>query len=149
MTRKVSLGQYLSYTPRDHDFSEPVGWISGHEKIEPVIQVKTTYYSEQFGIEIQVKSMMNDGSLSRIMISGGTNTCVEDVCEEKRSSYDEEMASGTGIGKPIATEQKGQSSPASNLPSQMFIPVDQRKWNDIPVANDVMKGSLLGESRGL
>ena len=87
--------------------------------------------------------MKNDGSLSWIMISRGTNKYVEEVYEEKGElSHHEEMASGTGIGKPIATEQRGQSSPPAYLPSKMFTPVDQRKWNGIPPASDVMKGTL-------
>ena len=44
---------------------------------------RITYHSEQFGIEIQVQSMRNDGSLSWIMISRGMNTYVEEINEEK------------------------------------------------------------------
>ena len=106
--------------PRDNDYSETVGWIRGHEKIGPVIQVKVTYYSEHFGIEIQVKSMMNNESFSWIMISRGTNKYVEEVFEEKGVlSHHEEMTSGGG-GKPIATEQVGQASPQS-YPPKTFI----------------------------
>ena len=108
--RNVSPGQYFR-TVHDVDDgfggdSGPVGWICGHEKIGPVIQVKVTYYSEQSGSELQVKSVMNDGPLSRIMISRGTNKHVEEVYEEKGvPSYHEEMASGTDTAKPIATQR--------------------------------------------
>ena len=39
--------------PRDDDYSVPVGWIRGHATIGPVRQVKVTYRSEQFGIELK------------------------------------------------------------------------------------------------
>ena len=132
-----------SYTPpRDDEYSSPVGWIRGHTKIGPLRQVKVTYHSEQLGIEIQVKSMKNDESFSWIVISKGMNKYVEESNEEKgESSCHEEMASGSGIGKPIATKQKGQSSPQSYLVSKIFVPIDQQKWNDILAVNDVIKGS--------
>ena len=47
--------------PGDQDYSVLAGWFHGHAKIGPVRQVKVTYDSEQFRIEIQVKSMKNDG----------------------------------------------------------------------------------------
>ena len=94
-------------------------------------------------LKFQVQSMMNDGSSLRDYDSRGTNKYVEEVYEETGVlSYDEEMASGTGIEKPIATKHQEQSSPPSNPPSKTFMPIDQRKWKDLPAANDVMRGIL-------
>ena len=47
--------------------------------------------------------MKNDGS-SWIVISRGMNKEVEEIYQEKgESSYHEEMANSSGIGKPIGT----------------------------------------------
>ena len=43
-----------------------------------------------------------------------------------------EMVSCTSIEESIAIKQKEQSSVPMNPPSKMFIPIDQRKWNDGP-----------------
>ena len=92
--------------PRDHDDCEPVGWIRGFAMIGPVIQVRVTYYAEQYGIEIQVKSMLNNGPLSWISQSRRPNKYVHEIYEEKEvPSYDEGLASGTRIEKSIAYRQ--------------------------------------------
>ena len=97
-----------STLPWDHENSEPVGWIRGHTKIGPVRQVKDTYHSEQFGIEIQAESMKSDGSLTWIFISRGMNKCVGEILQQEGEfSYQEEMANGSDIGKPIATNKRG------------------------------------------
>ena len=126
----VSLGQCFrtihniddgcrEYTqPRAHDDSEPVGWIRGFTKIGPVIQVRATNYSDQYGIEIQVKSMLNNGSLSRIVISRGPNRYVDEVYEEiEERSHDEEMVSGASSEESITTKQHEQSTflPSTSL----------------------------------
>ena len=57
---------------------------------------------------------------------------MDEVHEEKEVlSYDEEMASGTNIEKSIGTQHQEQSSAPANFPAKTFIPIDQRKWNDI------------------
>ena len=87
-------------------------------------------------MELKVKSMLNDRSLSRIVIPRGPNRYVDEVYEEKEElSHDEEMASGTSIEKMIATKQQEQSSPPVSPPSKTFIPIDQRKWKDIPAVS--------------
>ena len=70
---------------RDEDVSEPVGWIRGFTKIGPIIQIKGTYCSEQYGMEIQVDSMLNSGSLSWIVISRGPNRYVMKSMKKKKS----------------------------------------------------------------
>ena len=46
------------------------------------IQVRATHYFDQYGIEIQVKSMLANGFLSWIVISRGQIRYVEEVYEE-------------------------------------------------------------------
>ena len=68
-----------------------------------------------------------------------------DVQEEKEvPSYNEEMASGTSIGKSMATTQQGQSSSPTNPSSKTFIPFDQRKWSYIPAVKCVKREPWLG-----
>ena len=76
----------------------------------------------KLGIETQVKSMMNNGSLSWIMISRGTNKYFAESYEEKEvPSYDEEMASGIGIEQSIATKQREPSSrPPNRQPRRSY-----------------------------
>ena len=123
------MSEMLEHAESTHD-SETViilfrwGLVRGHTKIGPVRQVKVTCHSKQFGIEIQVKSMKNDGSLSWIVLSGGMNNFVEEIWQEKgESSYHEEMVTGSDTGTPVATKQRGRSSPRSYLVSKMFVPI--------------------------
>ena len=107
------------------------------------------WFSDQYGIEVQVKYMLNNGSLSRIVISRGPNRYVDEVYEEKEEpSHDEEMASGASIEKSIATKKQEQSSPPVNPPSKTSIPIDQRKWNDIPVVGCVRRVPSLKSLEG-
>ena len=72
--------------------------------IGSVREVKVTSHLEQYGIEIQVKSLTNDGSLSWIVIPTGMSKYVEELQEEKGESVcHEEMATGSGTGKSVAT----------------------------------------------
>ena len=63
----------------DDDCCVPLGLLQEHTKIGPVHQVKVTYHTEQYGIQIQEKSMTNEGSLSWIVIARGINIYVEEV----------------------------------------------------------------------
>ena len=70
------------------------------------------------------------------------NKYVGEISEEKEESvHHEEMAASSGTVKPVATKHKGQPSPRSNPVSQMFIPIDRRKWNDILAVDYVSKRS--------
>ena len=106
-------GACREYTlPRDDEDSCPTGWIPGHTQVGPLLEVKVAYHSDQYGIEVRVKSLTNDGSLSWIVISPGLNKYVDELCEEQGKSFShEEMASGSGMGKPVGTKHKEQSSP--------------------------------------
>ena len=97
-------------SPQDDERLTPQGWILGNTKICPVLKVKVTYHLYQYGIEIKVDSMKNDGSLSWIVISKGMNKIVDGLPEENAISiHYEEMVTGTE--RPVATKQKEQSTP--------------------------------------
>ena len=95
----MNLEEKLKYTPpRDHDDSEPVGCIRGVTKIGPVIWVKATYYLDQYGIEVQVQSLLKNGPLSWIVMSRGQNRYVDEVYEEtEEPPHDEETVRGTSM----------------------------------------------------
>ena len=60
--------------PRDDQASEPIGWIRGHTKIGPICHVRATYCLDQYGIKIQVPSMLKNGSYSWIVPEAQTAT---------------------------------------------------------------------------
>ena len=56
--------------------------------------------------------------------------------------HDVEVVSYASSEESNATEQQEQSTIALNPLSKIFIPIDQRKWNDIPAVDSVKKVSL-------
>ena len=50
----------------------------------------------------------------------------------------------TSIEESDASKQQEQSSIPMSGPSKEFIPIDQRKWNDIPAIDNV-KGESLAQ----
>ena len=77
------------------------------------------------------------------MICRGRNKYVGKLHEENGASiHYEEMATGSGTAKPVATKQKGQSNPPPPAFSKMYVPVGQRKWNDTPAVDYVNQRSL-------
>ena len=65
-----SIHHLVTMTIRSQwDGPVPVGWIRGFTKICPVIQVRATRYLDQCEFEIQVPSMLKDGSLSWVVTS--------------------------------------------------------------------------------
>ena len=125
MDLEGSTGACREFAPRDRDYCEPVEWIRGHEKIGPVIQVKVAHCSEHFGIEIQVKAMMN-GSLSWSVISRGTNKYVEVVYEEKRRSVPASANRSRQNNKDKRVHSRvlppRRSYPLTNGSGMMFLP---------------------------
>ena len=57
----------------------PEGWIRGNSKIGPVLEVNTTYHLYQYGIEIKVGSVKNDGSQFWTVISRKLNKFVDEL----------------------------------------------------------------------
>ena len=89
----------------------------------------------------RLRIMKTDGSRSWIVISRWMNKYVNELPEENgKSSHYEEVVTGTE--RPVATKQKEQSSPPLPSLSTMVVPIDQRKWKDIPAVDYVDKGSL-------
>ena len=64
--------------PPDDQDSELIGWIRGHNKIGPVLQVRVTCCLDQCGNEIQVPSVSRSGSCSWVVISRGPSRYVDE-----------------------------------------------------------------------
>ena len=69
------------------------------------------------------------------------NKYVDELNEENGESvHYEEMV--TGMEKPVATKHKRQSIAPLPSFSKIFVPIDQRTWNDILAVDHVNKISL-------
>ena len=100
--RIVEVGQYFvtrdtgefkqtvacrEYTlPRDDKASQPKGWIRGHMRIGPVLEVTTSFQHFKDGIEIRIESVNQDNSQSWVRISYGTVKYVNDSIEDDTKS---------------------------------------------------------------
>ena len=60
--------------------------------------------------------------------------------ENEKSNHTEEMTTDTV--RLVATKQKEQSTPPVSSLSTIVVPIDQRKWKDIPAADYVDNGSF-------
>ena len=70
------------------------------------------------------------------------NKYVDKLHEENGASvHYEEMGTGSSTAKPVSTKQKIQSSPPLPAFSKMYVPADQRKWNDTPAVDYVNQRS--------
>ena len=57
-----------------------------------------------------------------------------------KSIHYEEVTASTG--RPTATKQKEQSTPSLTSFSTIVVPIDQRKWKDIPLVDYIDERSL-------
>ena len=79
--------QRVCTLPRDHQDSEPVGWISGHTRIGPVLQIRVICRLDQYGIEIQVPSTSKNGPSSWIVMSRGPNRHADESWHDQDDSH--------------------------------------------------------------
>ena len=64
--------------PREDGSSQPRGWIQGNTKIGPVLEVTTSCYHGEHGVEIRIWSLSGDNTHSWVRISHGSNKFVMD-----------------------------------------------------------------------
>ena len=55
--------------PREEGASQPKGWIQGHMRIGPVLEVTTSFQHFKYGIEIRIESVNKDSSHFWVRIS--------------------------------------------------------------------------------
>ena len=147
----VEIGQYFmtkdteeqffaracrEYTlPRNDESSQPKGWIQGHTRIGPVLEITTTYLYSKHGIEIRIWSLSKDNSQSWVRISHGSKKFVIDSNynnTEIPADLPEEQASPLVV-KDFAARSKAKAKPQRKEPVDLpsIIPMNERKWIDI------------------
>ena len=110
-------------------------------KTWPVLDVKVTNYMERVGIEIKTDSLQTDGSRSWIVISRGINKYVTELPEENEKPIHYEEVTPVA-GELVATKQQEQFISSSSSFSTTVMPIDQRKWNDIPAVEYIDEASF-------
>ena len=89
-TEPVACREYT--LPRDEKSSEPKGWIRGNTKIEPVLEVSTSYLQGKYGVEIRIESVNKDNSHSWVRISHGLNKLVTDLIDKEYDDNEQETS---------------------------------------------------------
>ena len=83
-TESVACREYT--LPGDEKSSDPKGWIQGNTKIEPVLEVTTSYLQGKYGVEIRMESVNKDNSHSRVTISHGLKKLVTDLSNNEQET---------------------------------------------------------------
>ena len=78
--------------PRDDKSTDPKGWIRGNTKIEPVLEVTTSYLQGKYGVEIRIESVNKDNSHSWVRISHGLNKTVTDLIDKEYDDDEQETS---------------------------------------------------------
>ena len=131
--RSVACREYI--LPRDDPTSQAKGWIQGHMRIGPVLEVTTSFRHFKYGIEIRIWSVGQDNSRSWVRISYGTNKNVIDSNHnntEIPAGPHEDQTSQTS-DKVVAARSKAKAKPQPRVlvGTTATIPMHERKWIDI------------------
>ena len=103
-------------------------------RIGAVLEVTTSFQHFQYGIEIRIKSVNQDGSHSWVRISYGTVKYVNDSIEDDTgnlsdSQEDEGVPTSSGV---VAARSKAKAKPQPReFIGTTTIPLCERKWIDI------------------
>ena len=133
-TDAVACREYI--LPRNEDSSEPKGWIRGHTKIGPALEVTTCCLQGKYGVEIRIMSMNKDNSHSWVRISHGVKKLVTNLNNEQETSevqFEEIYASRLNAGD-FASRTKAKAKPHrrdSASSSTRTIPIGERTWTDV------------------
>ena len=90
---RVESTLYLETTQRgvsriEEDAASKVkGWIRGHMKICPFLEVAVSHHQGRYGHEIMVNSSCGDGTCSWVMVVNGINEYVTEMTEEIQENH--------------------------------------------------------------
>ena len=127
-------------SPRDDQDSELIGWLRGHNKIGPVLQVRVTCCLDQYGNEIQVPSMSRSGSCSWVVISRGPSRYVDESWHDQedppqalrwwgpQALSNQSHAMTSSIEETHASKQQEQSMLWKTPPKQKTLPKVLKWW---------------------
>ena len=115
--------------PRSDGRCQPKGFIRGNTNIGPVLEVPVTKHFDRYGTEINIGSMMTDGTQSWVVINRDIDKYVTELAlaHTKPIHYD---AASTSTEKPVAMSQRREQlkAPSSSLSMSAAPPINQRHW---------------------
>ena len=89
-TEPVTCRAYIS--PRDDKSTGQKGWIQENTKIEPVLEVTTSYLQGEHGVEFRIESVNKYNSHSWVRISHGLNKLVTDLIDKEYDDNEQETS---------------------------------------------------------
>ena len=133
-TDAVACREYTM--PREEEASEPKGWIRGHTKIGPVLEVATCCLHGKYGVEIRIMSMNKDNFHSWVRISHGSSKLVKNLnnSEQETSEVQLEEYALKLNASDFACRSKAKAKPQRREPagpSTRTIPIGERTWTDV------------------
>ena len=139
-TESVACREYT--LPRDEKSSDPKGWTRPNTKIEPVLEVTTSYLQGKFGVEIRIDSVNKDNSHSWVTISHGLNKWVTDLSNNQEDDNNEQETPETQFEDfalktnvlAFASRSRAKARPRRRTPacsSTRTVPISERSWTDL------------------
>ena len=118
--------------PRGDPASQPKGWIQGNMRIEPVLEVTTSFQHFKYGIEIRIESVNQDNSHSWVRISYGTVKYVidsiQDNTEIPADPQKEQILQTSTSVVAARSKAKAKPQPRELVGTTTTIPIHQRRW---------------------
>ena len=139
----ANLSQFHAVACREHtlpreeeEASQPKGWIQGNSKIEPVLEVATSYLHGKYGVEIRIWSLNRDNTHSWVRISHGSNRFVmnlnnneTEIPEVQLEEYALKLDAKDFACRSNAKAKPQRREPAGSSPR--IVPMERRNWIDI------------------
>ena len=120
--------------PRYEKSSDPKGWIRGHTKIGPVLEVTTSYLQGKYGVEIRIESMNKDNSHSWVRISHGLHKLVTDLIDKEYDDNEQETCETKTEVFAFTSRSKAKAKPrrpSTTCSSSRTVLILERTWIDI------------------
>ena len=111
----------------------PKGWIRGNTKMEPVLEVTTSYLQGKYGVEIRIESMNKDNSHSWVRISHGLNKLGTDLMDKKYDDNEQETSETNTDVFAFASRSKAKAKSrrsSTTCSSSRTVPILERTWID-------------------
>ena len=143
-TEPVTCREYT--LPRDNKSTDPRGWIQGHTKIGPVLEVTTSCLQAKYGVEFRIESVNKDTSHSWVRISHGLNTMVTGLIDREYDDDEHETSTTKTEVFAFASRSKAKAKPrrpSTACSSSRTVPIlERKKWIDVEPGAPVAKKTL-------
>ena len=113
--------------PREDGASQPKGWIQGHTKIGPVLEVATSCLHGKHGVEIRIWSLNRDHTHSCVRVMNLNNNETE-IPEDQLEEYALKLNATDFACRSKAKAKPQRTEPAGSSPRTVSI---GRNWIDI------------------